>query len=83
MPGAGGPSGRPDPLLSSGPTIWQERLTHKQGPGGVGEEVGRGDLTSSACELVGGPFPQERSSELVLRDKGEGAIPGMEVASQC
>lgn len=49
----------------------------------MGEEVGRGDLTSSACELVGGPFLQERSSELVLRDKGEVAIPGMEVASQC
>lgn len=49
----------------------------------VGEEAGRRDPTSSACKLAGGSFPQERSSELVLRDKGEVAIPGVEVASQC
>ena len=29
LPGAGGPSGGPDPPLLFGPTIWQERLTHE------------------------------------------------------
>ena len=75
MPGAGGPSQGPDPLLPSGPTIWQERLTHEQGPWGVGEEVGRGDLTSSAC-----PF----SWDLDERSNRErGTRPHQEVPSPC
>lgn len=84
----------PDQPLPFGPTIRQERLTYKQGnilsTAATLEAQVRGEQRGpdSLClrswrEGRLGPFLQEMSLELVLRDKWEVAVQGAEVTFQC